>query len=128
VSVILWLGLSVIGVFVTSPWCTLFGDEIDYSSAVALVAVLAGALIVPMAWCRYLCPMGGALGWLARYSPIRVRKQSDCTQCGKCETVCPMGALDHGDVDTASCIYCGQCNRICDYRFVSETTKKGDEA
>ncbi|MBT3287015.1 MAG: 4Fe-4S binding protein [Victivallales bacterium] len=129
VSVILWLGLSVIGVFVTSPWCTFFGDEIDYSSAVSLAAVLAGALVVPMAWCRYMCPMGGALGWLTRFSTIRVRMTGECTNCGGCDSTCPMGALDRGDVDGSSCIYCGQCNQVCDYRFVTETSKdKGDEA
>ena len=119
-SVLLWLGLSVVGVFVTSPWCTFFGDEIDYSSAVSLVAVLAGALVVPMAWCRYLCPMGGALGWLARFSPVRVRHVGRCTDCGRCDEICPMGALDRGKVDATSCIFCGKCGKICDYRFVDE--------
>lgn len=129
VSVILWLGLSVIGVFVTSPWCTFFGDEVDYSSAVSLAAVLAGALIIPMAWCRYLCPMGGALGWLTKFSPIRVRMTGTCTDCGKCDHTCPMGALDRGEVDGTSCIYCGKCNRVCDYRFVREERKhEEDEA
>jgi polyferredoxin len=129
VSVILWIGLSVLGVFVTSPWCTLFGDEIDYSSAVAFLAVMLGALVIPMAWCRYLCPMGGALGWLTKFSPVRVKKTGECTSCGKCDNVCPMGAINRGEVDGTSCIYCGQCNRVCDYRFVNENKKnEGDDA
>ena len=117
VSAVLWMLLSVVGVFVTSPWCTFFGDEIDYSSAVSLAAVLSGALVVPMAWCRYLCPMGGALGWIAKFAPRKLANHTACTGCGACISVCPMGALDHGEIDHSSCIVCGSCLETCGFHF-----------
>jgi polyferredoxin len=128
VSVILWLLLSVVGVFVTSPWCTLFGDEVDYSSAVALLAVMLSALVLSMAWCRYMCPMGAALGWIARYSPIRLANRKPCTHCGACSNVCIMGALDHGKIDHSSCLYCGRCSGTCGFGWEDVREEKPNDA
>jgi len=118
ISMALWIGLSAIGVFVTSPWCTLFGDELDYSSGVAMIAVILAGLVVAMSWCRYICPMGAALGWLAKFAPLRLAHLQDCTHCGKCRSMCPMGALDNGDIDQTSCIYCGECVGTCEFTWV----------
>lgn len=117
VSLAFWLFLSVVGVFVTSPWCTLFGDEVDYSSIVALVSVLSAGVVLPMAWCRYVCPMGAALGWFAKFAPLRVCNPTPCTGCSQCLTLCPMGALDAGRVDQTSCIYCGRCVGTCGFTW-----------
>jgi len=125
VSLAFWLFLSVVGVFVTSPWCTLLGDEVDYSSIVALLSALSAAIVLPMAWCRYVCPMGAALGWLARYSPTRVRNSAACTDCGKCAGLCPMGAIQDGAVDQSSCIYCGKCVGTCGFGWVTEPEGRG---
>jgi len=100
-----WLGLSAVGVFVTNPWCVLMGDEMDYSSLVGLLAVIAGTLVVGLAWCRYLCPMGAALGLLAKYAPYKIVNPNTCDGCGQCEGVCPTGAIHDGRVDQLSCIY-----------------------
>ncbi|MGC9316829.1 MAG: 4Fe-4S binding protein [Armatimonadota bacterium] len=116
-SAIGWIGLSVIGVFVTNPWCVLMGDELDYSSLVSIMAVLAGGAVVTMAWCRYLCPLGAAVGLLALLSPVRVVNDAECTSCGRCEGLCPMNAIDRTEIDQTSCIYCGKCLGVCEYRW-----------
>ncbi len=121
-SMTLWIGLSAIGVFVTSPWCTLFGDELDYSSGVALTAVILAGLVIGMSWCRYVCPIGAALGWLAKFAPIRLAHQTLCSHCGNCRTLCPMAALDDGDIDQTSCIYCGECVGTCGFQWVNLET------
>jgi len=120
VSLGLWLLLSVIGVFVTSPWCTLFGDEVDYSSMVALVSVVLASAVVSMSWCRYLCPMGAALGLVARHSPSQLTNRKPCQGCGACREMCPMGALREGGIDHASCIYCGRCVGQCGFEWHNE--------
>ncbi|NOY81559.1 MAG: 4Fe-4S binding protein [Kiritimatiellaeota bacterium] len=117
VSMLSWIGLSAVGVFVTSPWCTLFGDELDYSSGVALISVLLAGTVLAMSWCRYLCPMGAALGWLAKFAPLRLVHLGTCTGCGKCREMCPMGALENGRIDQASCIYCNECVGTCGFAW-----------
>ena len=114
-SLALWLFLAVLGVFVTNPWCTLLGDEVDYSSIVALLAIILASLVISMAWCRYLCPMGAALGLMARYAPVRLGSLDKCSGCGQCAEVCPVGALNEGEVDRSSCIYCGRCAARCGF-------------
>ncbi len=115
-----WMGLSVIGVFVTNPWCVLMGDELDYSSLVSILAVLSGGMVVGMAWCRYLCPLGAAVGLLALLSPFKIRNEVECTECGKCEGLCPMNALKRTEVDHTSCISCGLCLGTCGYHWHNE--------
>jgi len=117
ISLALWLLLSTVGVFVTSPWCTLFGDELDYSSGVALISILMIGTVLAMAWCRYLCPMGAALGWLAKFAPLRLVHRGSCTNCGQCAVMCPMGALDNGRIDLTSCIFCNECVGVCGFTW-----------
>ena len=122
-----WMGLSVIGVFVTNPWCVLMGDELDYSSLVSILAVLSGGMVVAMAWCRYLCPLGAAAGLLALLSPFKIRNQIECTECGECEGLCPMDALKRTEVDHTSCIACGRCLTTCGYHWHSELAREEAE-
>lgn len=128
VSALGWTGLSVVGVFVTNPWCVLMGDELDYSSLVSMLAVFSGGLVVAMAWCRYLCPLGAAAGLLALLSPFKIRNDVQCSDCGKCEGVCPMNALKRTEVDHTSCIACGECLGTCGYHWHSELGPEGGEA
>ena len=119
-SALAWLLFSAVGIFVTNPWCVLMGDELDYSSLVGFLAVVSGTLIVTSAWCRYLCPMGAALGLLARYAPFKVANSKTCEKCGDCAGVCPTGAIRDAKVDQGSCIYCANCIGVCEFHWVNE--------
>jgi len=112
-----YLLLATAGVFVTNPWCTLFGDELDYSSIVSLAGVIAATLVIPLAWCRYVCPGAGSLAPVAFLSPYRIRNDQECKRCGECEVLCPTGALGPGQVDNSACIYCGLCLDKCGFRW-----------
>jgi len=112
-----YLLLAMAGVFVTNPWCTLFGDELDYSSIVSLLGVIAAALVVPLAWCRYVCPGAGSLAPVAFLSPYRIRNSQECNHCRECEAFCPTGALGPEQIDDSACIYCGNCLDKCGFHW-----------
>ncbi|HSV86572.1 MAG TPA: 4Fe-4S dicluster domain-containing protein [Levilinea sp.] len=83
-------------------------------------AVLAGVILLnhfsPRFWCRYLCPLGGLLGWISRISIFRRQVDAECRQCGACERACPTGTIDpqRGYVsDPAECTLCLECFQSC---------------
>ena len=59
-------------------------------SIVVLALTVLGAFVVPMLFCRYLCPLGAVFDPFSRLGLIRItRDQSTCTSCGKCTLACP---------------------------------------
>jgi len=108
-----WILLVFVRVFVTNPWCVLYGGELDYSSLLALFVVLSVSLLIPMAWCRYICPLGTLLSLTSRFSALKFRSGGKCKRCGRCDEVCPVGAIEEGKLNLSSCIYCGRCLKGC---------------
>lgn len=74
-----------------------------------VVAALAGALLVPMLWCRYLCPLGGLLEIITRWSPLKFHREEGCNECGLCRAACHMNTTP-GEPD---CTNCGDCVGAC---------------
>jgi len=122
-----WLSLSAVGVFVTNPWCAWYGNELDFSSLAAFLAVVGASAVVPLAWCRYLCPLGALLSLASKVAPFRLESPTACRRCGKCAEVCPAGALDMGRVDHLSCNYCGICRGTCGFRWTTEAERPAPE-
>lgn len=81
-----------------------------------LALVLAFSLVVERAWCRYLCPLGGALSVLGHLSILRVRRSTTaCTGCNLCVQPCPVGIDVAAPVAavSADCIGCLECVANC---------------
>ena len=105
---------AIAGWWVTSPVHLVFTKVYDPASLLSTVIVVLAALVVPQAWCRYLCPWREAIGWTARYSARRLESAPErCTQCGTCETVCGVGAVRKGVVDMRECHMCLRCVDHC---------------
>ena len=79
------------------------------------VGVVAANWVAPRFWCRYLCPLGAALGLLGRWAPLRRRLGANCNGCGRCVGECAMGAIDPQTnvADPAECILCLGCRDVC---------------
>jgi len=127
-----WLRLGVLAAIVGAtyasaellfrPYCPYYsltsfhGHDVVWWSYAVLGGVLLSALIVPMAWCRYLCPLGGALWPFARVASLRVsRAEAACTGCGRCDRACPHGLQPsrRGEVRSGECTLCLECTAAC---------------
>lgn len=84
---------------------------------VVFAGVLALNLITARFWCRYLCPLGGLLGFLGKFSVLKHTVSDSCSACGACLSVCPTGAIfkEDGRVgsDPAECTVCMSCIPDC---------------
>jgi len=86
-----------------------------------LLGVLFGVVIIlnffrGRFWCRYVCPLGGMLGLVGKYTPLRLKIDPDkCTSCMTCTSVCPTAADPQakGSWRPSECIYCWNCESAC---------------
>jgi polyferredoxin len=127
-----WLRLPVLVVILVATWTTgelvfraydpyyvmvsAHGHEVRLWSYAILAGVLALGAVVPMAWCRYLCPLGVTLWPFSALGRIRLRRdESRCTACGACTRACPHGIPVAGAVEVRSgeCTLCLECTAAC---------------
>lgn len=73
-------------------------------------------------WCRYLCPLGGLMGLLAKVGLIKRQVLPICTNCNACARVCPTGTVDKTKgylSDPAECTLCMDCYRACPSKAIT---------
>jgi len=61
--------------------------------AMLFSGIIALNLLADRFWCRYLCPLGALLGWLAKISIFRPFIGSVCNGCTHCAIACKPGAI-----------------------------------
>lgn len=92
------------------------GHDVAWWSYPLMALLLLAVVIVPMAWCRYLCPLGAAMWPFARVGWLRIRREpAACTACGACARACPHGLPVHAESDLRSgeCTLCLDCVSAC---------------
>ncbi|MBI5479761.1 MAG: 4Fe-4S binding protein [Deltaproteobacteria bacterium] len=99
---------------VTSPVHFAFTSRSDPASALATGVIMVASLFVLRAWCRYLCPWGYLMGFLARFSRLKiVRGAGECHDCQTCAAACDVGAVERGVVRHEDCQFCFACVDQC---------------
>lgn len=91
-------------------------------SGIAIGVTLFGALVVPMFWCRYLCPLGAVQDLLTRFGLVRVHRDAGaCTGCGACDKVCLQRLEVSAPPSVASidCTRCLDCLEACPEKALS---------
>ena len=96
------------------------GLQPAFVHVVPVFALLAGLVALnwwtPRFWCRYLCPLGGMLGFVSKWALVRREVDDDCTGCALCARGCPTGTIDPDRgfrSDPAECIVCFDCVADC---------------
>jgi len=94
---------------------TLFHFELESALAWSVFTImLGGSLLVERFWCKYLCPMEAILAVLNKISPIRVRTQEACVDCGRCGSACGMGIEERPEnIRSLECVRCLDCLDTC---------------
>ncbi len=111
-------------------WLFEFNWAEQWPAYLITLGVLIGAFLIPRFWCRYLCPLGGVITLLQRFSLFRIRREDPpCIHCNLCTKACPVKLPVSTQRDTTTnCIGCLECTAACpkagalDVRFIVSPT------
>ena len=105
-----------------------------------IIAALTFVVLFILAWrngrtyCNTICPVGTVLGFVARFSWLKVRFDADkCRNCSLCSKNCKASCIDYKThtVDYSRCVACGNCVEKCKFgalRYAPATKKTTSEA
>jgi polyferredoxin len=74
--------------------------------------LLLATVFVRNLYCRYLCPVGAALGVLSNLTVFRIKRWKECNTCKICEKACEWGAIRGPKIIASECVRCDDCERL----------------
>jgi hypothetical protein len=77
-----------------------------------LALLLIASVFVRNLYCRFLCPVGAALGLLSKLTVFRIKRWSECQTCKICEKACEWGAIRGPEIIMTECVRCDDCERL----------------
>jgi NosR/NirI family nitrous oxide reductase transcriptional regulator len=80
---------------------------------IGLAVLLAATVFVRNLYCRFLCPVGAALGLVAQVTTVfRIKRWAECNSCKLCEKTCEWGAIRGPVIVKSECVRCDDCERL----------------
>jgi NosR/NirI family transcriptional regulator, nitrous oxide reductase regulator len=79
---------------------------------VGLAVLLTATIFVRNLYCRFLCPVGAALGLLSNVTVFQIKRWSECNTCKICEKTCEWGAIRGPKIVKTECVRCDDCERL----------------
>ena len=79
---------------------------------IGLAVLLVGTVFVRNLYCRFLCPVGAALGIISNLTVFRIKRWSECNSCKICEKTCEWGAIRGPKIVASECVRCDDCERL----------------
>jgi NAD-dependent dihydropyrimidine dehydrogenase PreA subunit len=77
--------------------------------------LLVASLFVRNLYCRFLCPLGAALGLISKATTVLpIKRWSECSQCALCEKTCQWGAIRKREILKTECVRCDDCEILYD--------------
>jgi len=117
------MSAAEIAAFIHSPYYRIsdvkmlyFFTRLTLTTAIVLVLLGIGSLLIKNFWCRYFCPYGALLGLFSLLSPTRVRRDPErCIDCGRCTEACSqrIAVMQHQVILNAECSGCLDCLKAC---------------
>jgi NosR/NirI family transcriptional regulator, nitrous oxide reductase regulator len=78
-----------------------------------LAVLLLASVLVRNLYCRFLCPLGAALGLISQVTTVfRIKRWSECSTCRICQKACEWGAIDGPRIIRSECVRCDDCERL----------------
>jgi polyferredoxin len=77
-----------------------------------LAVLLIATVFVRNLYCRFLCPVGAALGLLSNLTVFRIKRWKECNTCKTCEKACQWGAIQGPTIIKSECVRCDDCERL----------------
>jgi polyferredoxin len=79
-----------------------------------LALFLAWMVMTRRPFCRWVCPLGALWSPLNPISYFHLQVDQElCTQCHRCQNVCPVDISVFKDPESPACIRCLECVREC---------------
>jgi NosR/NirI family nitrous oxide reductase transcriptional regulator len=79
---------------------------------IMLAVLLVASVFVRNLYCRFLCPLGAALGLLSTLTVFKIKRWNECSQCQLCEKTCEWGAIRKRKIILTECVRCDDCERL----------------
>lgn len=90
----------------------LFTFEATTPLWIGVGVLLVASVFVRNLYCRFLCPLGAALGLLSTLTVFRIKRWSECSTCKLCEKECQWGAIRDRKIVMTECVRCDDCERL----------------
>jgi NosR/NirI family transcriptional regulator, nitrous oxide reductase regulator len=80
---------------------------------IGLAVLLVATVFVRNLYCRFLCPVGAALGVISSVTTVfSIKRWAECTSCKICEKTCEWGAIRGPQIVKSECVRCDDCERL----------------
>jgi polyferredoxin len=77
--------------------------------------LLVASIFIRNLYCRFLCPLGAALGLVSSVTTVfKIKRWSECSQCALCEKTCEWGAIRKRQIIKSECVRCDDCEILYD--------------
>jgi polyferredoxin len=90
----------------------MFGFHGSLVMWIGLAVLLVATVFVKNLYCRFLCPVGAALGLLSSLTVFRIKRWKECNTCKTCEKACQWGAIQGPKIIKSECVRCDDCERL----------------
>jgi polyferredoxin len=91
----------------------MFGLFAETGMWIGLSVLLVATVFVRNLYCRFLCPVGAALGVISSVTTVfRIKRWSECKTCKICEKACEWGAIQGPKIVLSECVRCDDCERL----------------